>query len=486
MWGGRFRLHRPGTLVCLLVALASARIVSTYKPLSHTTDEPAHLAAGMQYLETGKYLYEDQHPPLARVLGAAGLYLTGARFGNNPDMYVEGYHLLGYGHRYRRNLFYSRLAMLPLFWIAAAVVYRWTRRAAGPRSALFAILIFTSTPVALSASIEFASAPSLTRAVMLGVWIALAILSKFSALVFLPAAWGAIAITRLSCTRKLLRTLPYAPLIAATAALLIWAAYSFRFGQVDYLHTALPAPAFFTGLRSVWLHNQIGHPSFLLGRLSKTGFWYYYPVVLVFKTPIALLILLAWGAARRKSRYLPALAAAIAIVLAAMPGHINIGVRHILPVYMLLAICAGIAAADLTSRRGPIAALAAVLLAWNVVCGFVPHPDYISYTNEFAGMHPENILADSDLDWEQGLGRLDLRLREIHAERFAFKSNTTGYMIAGNPFLPYTEMPDGDIPPHGWCAVAITPWRIFNQPHWPAHAIPRERIAHSILLYWFP
>ena len=53
-----------------LTAFGSARIVSTYNVFSHTQDEPAHIACGMEYLSKGVYRYEAQHPPLARVAAA--------------------------------------------------------------------------------------------------------------------------------------------------------------------------------------------------------------------------------------------------------------------------------------------------------------------------------------------------------------------------------------------------------------------------------
>src|SRR5580704_2732980 len=89
----RWLTHHPALLALLLVLIASLRIVSTYRVLSHTTDEPAHLAAGIEWIENGTYTYEDQHPPLARVVGALGAHLSGSRWSRNKNMYDEGYHL---------------------------------------------------------------------------------------------------------------------------------------------------------------------------------------------------------------------------------------------------------------------------------------------------------------------------------------------------------------------------------------------------------
>ena len=40
--------------------------------MSITFDEPAHLACGLQYLAQHVYLYEPQHPPLARAMAHWG------------------------------------------------------------------------------------------------------------------------------------------------------------------------------------------------------------------------------------------------------------------------------------------------------------------------------------------------------------------------------------------------------------------------------
>src|SRR6476469_7676026 len=77
-------------LAALLVALATAAILSTARVFSGTVDEPAHIAAGMQWLTTDRYDYDLQHPPIGRVAAALGPYLHGARGVNAPGVYDEG------------------------------------------------------------------------------------------------------------------------------------------------------------------------------------------------------------------------------------------------------------------------------------------------------------------------------------------------------------------------------------------------------------
>jgi len=66
-----------GAYMILLLSISAFRIVDTYSVLSHTRDEPAHLAAGMELLDRGTYTYEQQHPPLARVAAALGALSLG-------------------------------------------------------------------------------------------------------------------------------------------------------------------------------------------------------------------------------------------------------------------------------------------------------------------------------------------------------------------------------------------------------------------------
>jgi hypothetical protein len=70
-------LERHGLAIAVaLVLFASIRIIATYKVFSHTYDEPAHIACGMEWLDKGVYQWEPQHPPLARVATALDPYAT--------------------------------------------------------------------------------------------------------------------------------------------------------------------------------------------------------------------------------------------------------------------------------------------------------------------------------------------------------------------------------------------------------------------------
>jgi len=476
----------------LLIVVGTIRIASTYTVFNATIDEPDNLAAGLEYLTTGRYLYHDENPPLARVFEAVGPRLAGERYRGGPAAYLEGVRILGSGAHYDRILALARAGVLPFFWAASLVVFLWTRRVGGPLAAVLATALFTSLPpiLALSAiantdmalcatvplaallSLDWARDPSRWRSVFLGLAIALACLSKFTAIPFLAAAWIAMAIVTRSSPVALWERRRAVAIVLGAAALAIWAGYGFSFARVEFLHLRLPAPRFFTGLEKVWAHQHRGHPSFLLGQRSETGFWYYFPVVLGLKLPVAFSILAAAGALRRELR-LP-LAFAAAIVLAGMAARVNIGVRYVLPATAGLSILAGTAAARFRYAAVP-------LLAWHLVSGALQHPDYLAYTNELAGGHPERFVADSDLDWGQDMKRLAAFLEAQHADRVAFDRFDRAYPM---PIRVVPADPAG--PTAGWNAASITMWKVFGDPAWVDRAPPPIRIGRGILVWHVP
>ena len=167
------------------------------------------------------------------------------------------------------------------------------------------------------------------------------------------------------------RALPFG-LAVITGAIVIWAVYSFSFGKVPGWNISLPAPELFDGVRFALYHNDKGHAAYLLGEIRNTGWWYFFPVVLSVKTPLAFLLLLlagvclCWTRRARLAYWLP-LAFSMGILVPSMTSKVNIGVRHILPVYIGFSIVAAVAVAWLLERaqtRKWAGAAAAILVLW--------------------------------------------------------------------------------------------------------------------------
>jgi hypothetical protein len=150
-------------------------------------------------------------------------------------------------------------------------------------------------------------------------------------------------------------------------------------------------------------------------------------------------------------------AAGVGILLALIPSQLNLGVRHALVVYVLLAAAAAvgivrtIAAMQPRTRTLATVAVAGVLVAQEGVL-LAGHPDHIAYFNATAGADPGRILEGADLDWAQGLLELkrEALARGIDRLHVAFALGATRACEHGLPSLVALE-------PHkpvtGWVAV---------------------------------
>ncbi|HEX7127759.1 MAG TPA: glycosyltransferase family 39 protein [Thermodesulfobacteriota bacterium] len=533
-----------GRLLALaLVGLATARIVATYPVFNQTFDEPAHLAAGMEWLDRGRYAYEALHPPLARVAVAIGPRLSGVRSTGEANMWREGNALL-YAHgSYERNLAMARLGILPFFVVAAWLTWAWARALYGDAAALVALGLFTTLPpilghagvattdmalvatlvAALYAFDAWLVRPSVARGAWLGLASGLAVLTKLSALVFLPVSALLViaARWRRSGDGTARSRLGSAAACLAAASLVVWAGYRFEVGRVSVLTDGerreagrqadglglvasarravdgrtLPAPRLVEGIELLRRKQAGGNASYLLGeRLRNQSVWYFFPVAVAVKSPLPFLILAGVGLAclaaalRRDAdggRLVPA-AAACGILLASLPSHVNIGVRHVLPLLALLAMVAGHGVIRLWASGAARTARPAValLLGWHVLSTSLAHPHYLAYFNELAAGTPDRILVDSDLDWGQDLKQLASALRERGVTRLSL-----AYFGSADPArhgLPPVRKLEPYRPTTGWVAISVTKLRGRAGYGWLDAHRPVAIVGTSIWLYYIP
>ncbi|MFB3778598.1 MAG: ArnT family glycosyltransferase [Bryobacteraceae bacterium] len=517
------------------------RIASNYRVFSHTFDEPCHLATGLEWVDRGAYSLAPQQPPLARIGLAFGVYQMGLHYSEDPDCNTAGKKTLYSGAGYEDILAVSRAGNLPWFWIASLGVFFWCRRLTGAWPALAAVLLFTNLPpvlahaglatvdMGLTATFVWAvytftlwlERPSLRTGLVFALALAAMVLSKFSCFLFFPAAVAAILIAAMGGRPRpalaLSRRAAQLAAVALLSSLVIWAGYRFSIGTLAnaksmraflnkphgrwdrWAHlaanTPLPADKLFWGIGSVGVHAQEGHKSYFLGEVRSTGVWYFFPVLLAVKTPLGFLALALVGVLlsvrgylrRRDWRLLAPAAAAAAMLLASLPATINIGLRHILPIYPLLSIVAAVAVAALwNSRRlrGASVAVAAALMAQVVVSAAIIHPDYLAYYNQLAGSRPELIHTDSDLDWGQDLFRLRDRARELKIPALSVlyygDADLTMHGLPGLRILHPGETATG------WVAVSLNELMVYRGSFGWLDGLPYQMVGRSIRLYWVP
>jgi hypothetical protein len=538
----RSRLLVPGLLVVLLLVMA-ARIVATYDEFNATFDEGVHIATGIELYQLHQYSVDLEHPPLAR--WALGLlpFLNGVRTAEGLRYFAQGKHVLEKSGDYWQTLTAGRLGNLVFVPVLVFFVFRWAADLYGRIAGVAATAIVTCSPNILAhaslATLDLAATATLVGAAYRLylyvrrpdrrnlVWAALltgcAVACKYSAIGFL----GLIAIGFLLFVYgRRLRDPQYrnashlravmgrAVVFAAIVFVVVWASFGFEVRPfpeparrpppaIDaVLPYGLPVPAMglWEGLVRTALHARKGHSDqFLLGEVRRyEGWWYYFPVALSVKStlPFLLLLVLAAGLlwsrraeAWRDGSCYPALAALL-VLAPAMASGLNIGVRHILPVYALLAVLA----ASLFTREGgafrqrpAVLGLAFALLGGHAVASAMAHPDYLAYFNEFGRGREHRILSDSNLDWGQDLARLGRYMQEhgideVHLSYFGSTSPRAVGIENARPIV-WGERPTG------WVAISVAklqglylgPWE--SNYLWLLKQTPRAQIGKSIWLY---
>jgi Dolichyl-phosphate-mannose-protein mannosyltransferase len=522
------RLTSPVVWLWIAIALACALVISTYSKFGFTWDEPEHLAAGLALIETGNYPYDVQHPPLARLAMAIGPYIDGARgYGTaGPSGEEEGRLILYRGGKYDTYLTLARIGMLPFFIVMLLTTWAWTRHRFGHVEAIAALLILIAMPpvighaavaaldipmaamclLAMYRMLRWFEQPTLKQALLCGLALGAAFATKLSAIPFLGCV-GLVWLTAAFFSRhtanvdtQLFSKRSLWQVIAALIVTVIVLTSCYGIGlqplsKSSSLLVPMGIPRLITSLQTLMEHNSGGHLSYFMGELRRTGWWNFYLVALVVKTPIPTLIMGITGlillnvSAWRSRDWLPAapsLAFIAILVFASGYSHINIGVRHVIILFPLLAIGAGVATVYCWQELSHIAIkpMMIALGAWLIIGCVLTYPQNLAYFNELAGQHPEHILVDSDLDWGQDIHHLGDALRKRGITQLSIAFRGTAELADEN--LPTYKRIWGNEHVKGWVAVnLLAKYTDENRDlAWLDAYQPVVRIGRSIDLYY--
>jgi len=548
-------------VIALIVLLAVVRILTEDRSRPQGFDEPAHVAAGMEWLQLHTYSLDPLHPPISRLAMAAPLFLSGARlkevFAQNPDFWGVGNSVLNQGS-YLRNLSLAREGILPFLAILICAVFLWTRRRFDELTALGAVALLLTLPIMLAFSslaytdmpaaciqiatfflfAEWLDDPAWKNSTALAMLFGLAILTKFTSLLYIPAGAGMIVVYRTlvqdsrheSTSQKHGRKLA---LIALLSLLIIWAGYRFSVGRVDavfHLTPAnmptlqhfpaplrsiarsmiqsdwmIPAPSFVKGLSEAWVLNKSAPPAYLFEKHRNGGWWYFFLAEILFKTPLAFLILATIGSVSlyRQRKHLNWKSLVPVVVIMTILGlttgvNTNYGLRHVLIIFPLLAIVAGCGANYLWSGphrwRLPARTLAGCLLAWQCTAALRPRADSIAYFNELAGKDPSRIaVTGCDLDCGQDLLALADELHRQQADHVSLAVWSSADLSRLG--LPPFEVLKPFQASSGWIAVSVRAVREGSVMHesyppgafaWLDRYSPLKRVGTTIRLYHLP
>jgi len=432
-------------LAALLFLALALQAVLAMRLLSATYDETTHLHAGYSYLVRHDFRLNPQHPPLVKLLCAAPLLVLRPDVdwsdpswtGSPPDEWAFGARML-YGNDADRLLFWGRLPVVLLGLVLALYVRRWAADLFGRPAGLLALFLcaFSPTviahahwvtfdvPLACFGTIALYHLWRFTRDGAVGQLLAGALAlgaaaaTKYSGLVLLgvaPVLLVAAVSPRIAGPTGTLRP---ARIVGALVTIVLAVAAVIAAAQ---LFTGDPL-AYWHGLQRVNADHDSSYRYYLMGQFREGGFWYYFLVAFLIKTPLPMLLLLvAAGVAMRRvpapSRLAEAflLLPALAWFVATSAFADDLGVRYLLPVYPLLFVFASRVARPLAaSRRRAPRLVAAALAAWYAVGTLAIFPDHLAYFNELIGgpAQGHRYLDDSNLDWGQDLKRIKAWLDE--------------------------------------------------------------------------
>jgi hypothetical protein len=274
-------------------------------------------------------------------------------------------------------------------------------------------------------------------------------------------------------------------------------------------------------LPQAWLYgflytyrSTLMRPAYLLGEYGHLGWWYYFPLAMLFKTPVATLFAMLAAVlvsfkritkpqAETLTRWnsICLMVPLVVYGLSAVTSHLNLGLRHVLPLYPFIYVMIGIGAARLRAARPGIFTPAAVLLGLGLIVEtLAAFPHYISFFNAPSRPYRFTLLSDSNFDWGQDLPYV-LRWQDQHPGRTLF----LGYMGSVDPAfygIRYVNIPGGfrmnpsrEWPPSrpGVIAISATLLQGMNCPvecreyYAPLRERkPREVLGDTIYLYDWP
>ena len=407
-------------------------------------------------------------------------------------------------------LFRVHMAALVFGLLLGGLLFLATREMFGDLAALIALTLFVFDPSVLAFApmvatdtgaacgffaavytfYRFVRRSTVSRALVCGVACGLALAAKHSVVLLLPVLLllaGAEAIARARARQpdlaRSLRTLGLGTAaIAAAAILVLWSIYGFHYAMhpsgvimppLSAQVAALPLHeqglitffARFHLLPESYLYGMVdvlsvgdNTPTFLLGKVYEHGLWYYFPLILSLKFTAATLALLVLGLvalisqsvrlqARRHARELLFLALPALFYLAvAMAGPLNIGVRHILPVFPFTFALIAAGAAALARRSRPAAAVVGVLLLAHAADSLRTFPDYIPYGNVFWGgsAQTHRWFSDSAADWAQQLKEVKQWTDRNHVQHCAFAYFAEPFLHPQDYGIPCTLLPTFD------------------------------------------
>jgi 4-amino-4-deoxy-L-arabinose transferase-like glycosyltransferase len=517
---------RARVLVPILLLLFAAQAVTSSRTKSATWDETNYFGMGDYLLKERRWDVPSSviHPPLAYYLNSIPLLWEDfdRRVWTNPPGALELPFLGGAdtdrgramlsspANHGDRLLNRSRLMVILQAMLLGYAVYRVAAAMFGLAAGLLALAFFAFSPEMLSHGALITPDMTLTLFcfstmalfhrslvhnrrrdhVLAGISLGLALLSKFPALLLLPVE----AVILVVMSRQG-RGVPIRELLISWACALGVFLLAYGFDITPYFKGIL-----------VQGTQAGGHRSFLMGELSRDGWWYYVLASLMLKMPLPLILCFALGmwqiGAKSIRRVITVDDLVLWLPVAAFLAFFcvsqrSIGLRYVLPIYPFVFVLAAGAVVQL--RKATYIVI--VPLVWYVAAAATAWPHYLAYFNELGGGSANGYrnLVDSNLDWGQDLKGLKAFMDSRGIDRVYlsyFGSDSPERYGIAYDWLPSFELRNPDpqntsmtIRPGSYVAISVTNLQgVYLEPQtmfrWLDRLTPVASIGHSILVYY--
>lgn len=443
----------------------------------------------------------------------------------------------------------ARGVTIVLSGLLGVTIAVWVARRAGPTAGVVSFLLFALEPTVLAHSryvtsdlavtlfiwlsciswYSYLERPSSWGLIRTGLLTGMALATKFNAVIlYLVFGVTLFAYRRLAVKPPVMKTAKTIAALAFVSFLFVFGTYRFdtraiaqdpaltsRLERVypkedsmrsrmvqTALHTPVPAYYFFRGLHLLFRLNQSGHLTYLMGSAGVHGSWKYFPVAMLVKSAVTWLVLLVistFAAARATAQrvfnpndkwLLAGLALPVLLYFGTcLVSSINIGIRHLLPIYPFLCAFMGIVLFGRERNRK------ARVISWALVFVFVlesssAYPDYLSFFNVAAGgaANGHRYLLDSNLDWGQDLKRLKFWTETHNSQPLCLSYfGTADPAYYGIQYRPLPAARDATGLVGLDCVVAISAEHLFGLKDAPFAALRSlawsERAGDSIYIY---
>jgi len=421
-------------------ALVAAFLLQSFfasRVKSPVYDEPAHIAAGLSYVETGEFTANPQHPPLLKEMSGLSLRLAGVRWpdsaesraliqGSKPQLEWPVGNAIIAANGPDKVMFWSRLPFILLAALLAILLYVWGREMVGPGAALGALFLYALDPTVLAHSYlvttdsglaaftvlflwalwSYVRHPGWKRLLLCGLALGAVLGTKFSAILLLPV--GAVLLLAAPVPggsgkkQKKGRAKKPAPepaprrpwqmrkFAVAAGAFLAMCLVAAVVIQALYFFSSDPF-LYVAGLQRVNADHQKEYLAFMAGQLEPR-FLSYFAVAYLLKEPVASILLAAVGlVVLVRSRTIAVLKKLFLLLPAAVlfAGYTlaadDAGIRYIVPCLPFAFLAGGVGLEALIRNRSLGGRwVAAVLCAWIVAAAAGIYPDHLSYFNETA------------------------------------------------------------------------------------------------------